>query len=261
MSYEHILYTVQDGIATITLNRPDKLNAFNDQMIAETKKAFKEAGRDEVVRCIVLTGSGRAFSAGQDLADVQDRGAGFSIGDHLRHGYNELIIQMVNLEKPIIGGINGVAAGAGCSVGLATDIRIASDKASFMQAFSRVGLIPDSGANWVLPRLVGYNRAYQMAITAEKITAEKALGWGLVNLVVPHEQLAETVQAWALKLAAGPTRAFGLTKRAMRQSEHMSLAEALEYESYLQEAAGRTEDNKEGVMSFLEKREPVFKGH
>ncbi|MBP8003003.1 MAG: enoyl-CoA hydratase/isomerase family protein [Chloroflexi bacterium] len=260
MPYETILYTVQDGIATIALNRTDKLNAFNDQMITETKKALKDSGRDDAVRCIILTGSGRAFSAGQDLADVQGRGEAFSIGEHLRHGYNELIMQMVNLEKPIIGAINGVAAGAGCSVALATDIRIASDKASFMQAFSRVGLIPDSGANWVLPRLVGYNRAYQMAITAEKVTAEKALDWGLVNMVVPHDQLAETVQAWALKLAAGPTRAFGLTKRAMRQSENMSLAETLAYESYLQEAAGRTEDNKEGVMAFLEKREPQFKG-
>ncbi len=257
---ESILYDVADGIATITLNRPHTLNAFTDQMIAETTQALKQAGRDTAVRCVVLTGSGRGFSSGQDLADVQARVGEFSIGEHLRHGYHKLILQMVGLEKPIIGAINGVAAGAGCGVALATDIRIASDKASFMLAFSKIGLIPDSGLNWLLPRVIGYSRAYELAITADKLPAGRALAWGLVNAVVPHDQLPETAAAWAHKLAAGPTLAFGLTKRAMVKTWDMSLAESLEYEAYLQEVAGRSADNKEGVLAFLEKRTPNFTG-
>jgi 2-(1,2-epoxy-1,2-dihydrophenyl)acetyl-CoA isomerase len=260
MSYETILFDSKDGVAAITLNRPETLNAFNDQMIRETTDAFKQCGRDAAVRCVVISGAGRAFSSGQDLADVNARSGDFSIGEHLRAGYNRLITQMVELEKPIIGSINGVAAGAGCSVALATDIRIASDKASFIQVFSKVGLIPDSGSTWILPRLIGYARAYEMAITADKVPAEQALAWGMVNSVVPHDQLPEITAAWAAKLAAGPTLAFGLTKRAMRRGFDSSLSEALAYEAFLQELAGRSEDNKEGVQAFLEKRPPQYKG-
>ena len=260
MVYETILFEVENGVATITLNRPDKLNAFNDQMINETTAAFKQAGRDNAIRCVVLTGNGRAFSSGQDLSDVTDRGNAFSIGDHLRHGYHKLIKQMVTLEKPIIGAINGIAAGAGCGVALATDIRLAADSASFMLAFSKVGLVPDSGVNWLLPRLIGQARAYEMAITADKVSAETALAWGMVNRVVPGAQLKENVAAWAGSLAAGPTLAYGLTKRAMNQAWQTDLFGALEYEAYVQEIAGRSQDNKEGVMAFLEKRAAQFKG-
>lgn len=260
MDYETIRYDVQDGVLTITLNRPDKLNAFNEQMTQETIRAFKQAARDDGVRCVVLTGAGRGFSSGQDLKGFVERGDEVSIGEHLRHGYNRLVTQMASLEKPIIGAINGVAAGAGCGIALACDIRIASDKASFMQAFSRVGLIPDSGSTWTLPRLIGYARAYEMAITAEKVPAEKALAWGLVNDVVPAAQLEEIVAAWARRLAQGPTLAFGLTKRAMRRAEDMGLAEALAYEALLQEVAGRSHDHQEGVAAFLEKREPEYRG-
>ncbi|MCB8965337.1 MAG: enoyl-CoA hydratase-related protein [Chloroflexota bacterium] len=260
MSYETILFDVADGIATITLNRPELLNAFNDQMIEETTHAFKQAGRDDAVRCVLLTGNGRAFSSGQDLADVTARIGSFSISEHLRHGYNRLIATMIGLEKPIIGAINGVAAGAGCGIALAADLRIASDKASFMLAFSKVGLIPDSGVNWLLPRLVGYARAYEMAVTADKIPADKAYEWGIVNRVVPHEQLLETALAWAGPLAAGPTLAYGLTKRIMQKTWDMSLPESLEYEASLQEIAGRSQDNKEGVIAFLQKRAPNFSG-
>jgi len=212
MSDETILLDINNGVATVTLNRPSSLNAFNDQMIKETFAAVRQTGRDATVRVIVITGSGRAFSSGQDLNDVQDRKEIFSIGEHLRTGYNRLIMAIVSAEKPVIAAVNGVAAGAGFGVALAADLRIASHKASFIQAFSRVGMVPDSGSTWMLPRLIGYSRAYEMAITAEQIPPEKALTWGLVNEVVPHEQLSEIVAAWARSLADGPTLALGLTK-------------------------------------------------
>lgn len=260
MSYETILYAVQDNVATITLNRPQTLNAFTDHMIQEATDAFKRAARDNEVRCLVLTGNGRGFSSGQDLAEVQARQGDFSIGEHLRHGYHRLIKQMMKTEKPIIGAINGIAAGAGCGIALATDIRIASDKASFMLAFSKIGLVPDSGTNWLLPRIVGQARAYEMAITADRIPAEKALAWGMVNQVVPHDQLREQVEAWAGPLATGPTLAYGLAKRAMNRSWNLSLDEALEYEAHMQELAARSQDFSEGVAAFLEKRDAIFKG-
>lgn len=260
MAYETILYEVADGVATITLNRPSKLNAFNDAMIGETLDALKAAARDDAARSIVLTGAGRAFSSGQDLAAFQERGEGGSIAEHLRHGYHRVVRQMVTLEKPIVGAINGIAAGAGCGVALAADMRIAADSASFMLAFSRIGLIPDSGVNWFLPRIIGYSRAYEMAITAERVSAATALEWGLANRVVPAEQLPEIAAAVARQLAEGPTLAFGLTKRAMQRGWGMSLDEALEYEAYLQEVAGRSADNREGIAAFLEKRPPNFTG-
>ena len=260
MTYETILYEVADGVATITLNRPSKLNAFNDAMIGETLDALKAAARDDAARSIVLTGAGRAFSSWQDLAACQERGEGGSIAEHLRHGYHRVVRQMVTLEKPIVGAINGIAAGAGCGVALAADMRIAADSASFMLAFSRIGLIPDSGVNWFLPRIIGYSRAYEMAVTADRVSAATALEWGLVNRVVPAEQLPEIAAAVARQLAEGPTLAFGLTKRAMQRGWGMSLDEALEYEAYLQEVAGRSADNREGIAAFLEKRPPNFTG-
>jgi 2-(1,2-epoxy-1,2-dihydrophenyl)acetyl-CoA isomerase len=229
-------------------------------MIGETTDAFKAAGRDGAVRCILITGAGRGFSSGQDLGDFQERGENVSIGEHLRHGYHRLIKQMVGLEKPIIGAINGVAAGAGCGVALAADIRIAADSASFMLAFSRIGLVPDSGLNWFLPRLIGYARAYEMAVTADRIPAEQALAWGMVNRVVPAGQLPEIAAAWARRLAEGPTLAYGLTKRAMNRAWGMSLDEALAYEAHVQEVAGRSKDNHEGIAAFMEKRAPQFTG-
>jgi 2-(1,2-epoxy-1,2-dihydrophenyl)acetyl-CoA isomerase len=260
MSYQTIHYDVADGVATISLNRPETLNAFNDTMTAETISAFRDAGSDDAVRCIVLTGQGRGFSSGQDLGGFRERQKEMAVSDHLRKGYNRLVMRMVGVEKPIIGSINGVAAGAGCSIALATDIRIMSDRASFIQAFSRIGLVPDSGSTWFLPRLIGYARAYQMAVTAEKIPAEKALAWGLVNEVSPHEQLHEMTEAWARRLADGPTQAFGMTKRAMHRSMLSSLADSMEYEALLQDIAVKTRDHVEGVSAFLEKRPAVFRG-
>ncbi|UCG23738.1 MAG: enoyl-CoA hydratase/isomerase family protein [Chloroflexota bacterium] len=261
MSYETILYEEDQSVATITFNRPESLNAFNNQMIAETISAVKAAGRDDAVRCVVMTGSGRAFSSGQDLKAVQSREKEFSIGDHLRQGFNKVVKGIVSLEKPVIGAINGVAAGAGFGIALATDLRIASHTASFILAFGRIGLVPDSGASWTLPRLIGYARAYEMAVTGEKVTADKALEWGLINQIVPAEQLPEVVSAWALSLASGPTMAYGLTKRAMYRGATSSLDDALAYEAYLQEITGRSDDFKEGVLAFVEKREARFKGN
>lgn len=260
MAYETILYDLRDGVAFIALNRPSKLNAFDDTMIAETLDALKVVGRTAEARCVLLTGEGRGFSSGQDLSAFAERGEGVSIGEHLRHGYHQLIRTMVGLEKPIIAAVNGIAAGAGCGVALAADLRIASDAASFMLAFSRIGLIPDSGVNWLLPRLIGYARAYEMAITAERVPATKAAEWGMINRVVPAAQLMEIAWATALQLAAGPTLAFGLTKRAMMQGFNQTLEEALSYEAFLQEVVGRSSDNREGVMAFMEKREPTFTG-
>jgi 2-(1,2-epoxy-1,2-dihydrophenyl)acetyl-CoA isomerase len=260
MDYAAIELVVAEGVAVITLNRPEKLNAFNALMTKETIDALKRTGRDHAVRTVVITGAGRGFSAGQDLADVAGRGDDFSIAEHLRAGYNRIVTLITTMEKPVIAGVNGVAAGAGCGIALACDLRICSAKASFIQAFSRVGLIPDSGSTWTLTRLIGYARAYEMAVTADRISAEKALSWGMVNEVVPHEQLPEILMAWARQLACGPTVAYGLTKRAMYKALNSTLAEALEYEAQLQDIAGRTADNKEGVAAFLEKREPEFRG-
>lgn len=260
MGYETILYNIEQSVATITFNRPRFLNAFNNQMIAETIAALREVRREDRVRCVVLTGNGKAFSSGQDLKEVGSEAATFSIGEHLRQGFNELVQQLVTLEKPVIGAINGVAAGAGCGIALATDIRVAAHTASFLLAFGRIGLVPDSGASWTLPRLIGYARAYEMAVTGEKIGAEKALEWGLINQIVPAEQLPEVVAAWSRSLAKGPTLAFGLTKRAMRRAANSSLEDALAYEAYLQEVAGKSHDFDEGVSAFLEKREANFKG-
>jgi 2-(1,2-epoxy-1,2-dihydrophenyl)acetyl-CoA isomerase len=259
MKYESIQYQVDGAVATITFDRPASLNAFNDQMIAESIQALEECSRDESLRCIVITGSGRAFSAGQDLKELQTKGEEFSIGDHVRQGYNRLVELIVTADKPIIGAINGVAAGAGCGIALATDIRIAAHTATFNLAFSRIGLVPDSGLTWILPRLVGMARAFEMAITGETLSAEKALSWGLVNQVVPADQMAEIVAAWAESLADGPAMALGLTKRAMRQAATSDLLAALANEAELQTVAGRSKEFVEGLAAFLEKRDPEFR--
>lgn len=256
--YETILYQVEEGICRISMNRTDVLNSFNEQMNREMTDAFKKADRDPEVRVIVLTGEGRAFSAGEDLANVKS--GDVSYGDILRKRYNPMIKQIVNTEKPVIAAINGVAAGAGCSVALACDFRIATKKASFIQAFVNIGLVPDSGAMYFLPRLVGMAKAIELTYLGDKISAEEAERIGLIHRAVDDEQFVDEVNQLAKRLAGSATRAIGLIKRALYHNMEVGLEEALEYEAHCQEIAGRTEDHQEGVKAFYEKRKPQYKG-
>ncbi|WP_429841348.1 enoyl-CoA hydratase-related protein [Brevibacillus sp. FIR094] len=257
--YETILYEVSEGVAVVTLNRPDKFNAFTAVMNKEITDALKQAQKDADVRCIVLTGAGRAFNAGQDLSDVSG-GGDVDYGGFLRDRYNPMILQFQKTEKPIIAAVNGVAAGAGMSVALACDIRLASEKASFVNAFVNIGLVPDSGGCYFLPRIVGIGKALELAMTGEKVSAEEALRIGLANQVYPAESFMEDALAYARKLASLPTKGIGLMKRTMYKGLEMGLEETLEYEAFAQEAAGSTADHKEGVTAFMEKRAPLFTG-
>ncbi len=264
MTYEFLLYEVQDGVLTLTLNRPDNLNSFNDEMSFELQKALKEAEKDPAVRCIILTGAGRGFSAGQDLKarSIQaENGDRPHLGDSIRKRYSPIVSRLRNMPKPVIALVNGVAAGAGASIAFACDMRIAVKEAKFIQAFVKVGLIPDSGACWLLPRLAGLGRALDLALTGEAIDAQKAYEWGLVNCVkdTPEEAQA-AARELAMRLAQGPTYAIGLIKRAMNQAMTMGFDDYLEYEAQLQEIAGRTDDYMEGVAAFAEKRQPAFTG-
>lgn len=264
-AFTTIQTAVHEGVLTITLNRPDSLNAYNQQMSSELSTALRNCQRDEAVRCVVLTGAGRAFCSGQDLAEIRDRyvtasDAPIDFSSHLRQRFNPVVSRLRALEKPTIAAVNGVAAGAGASFALACDLRICGQSASFVMAFIHVGLAPDSGATLTLMQHVGYSRAAEMCLLGEKITATEAQRWGLANRVVEDEQLAATTGQIAARLAAMPTRAMGLTKRALSHAWRTNLDEQLEYESLLQQTAGNTSDHREGVIAFLEKRKPRFTG-
>lgn len=260
MPYVTILTDTTEGVFTITFNRPDVLNAFNDQQAEEVLEALKKAERDPAVRCLILTGAGKGFCAGQDLGAIKGRSEAVSFRDHLAHTYNPIVSKLRSIEKPVIGQINGAAAGAGFGLALACDLRYAAAGAKFRMAFSGLGLAPDSGTSFLLPRLIGYARAYEMAVTNNPVTAEEALNWGMVNAVFPAEALPAATRALAVKLASLPTKAFGLTKRAMNKAVQLTIDEALDYEAHLQNIAGRTVDYTEGVAAFLEKRPPQFTG-
>lgn len=264
MTDEKILLTEKKGnVGIITLNRPDKLNSFNDELTFQLQDALKEMEKDKEVRAIILTGAGRGFCAGQDLQSrsiAQEMGQRPSLGDSIKRRYNPIVTKLRRMEKPIIAAVNGVAAGAGASVAFACDFRIVTDKTSFIQSFTKVGLIPDSGATFVLPRLIGVTRAFELMLSADKLTAEEALRLGVVNKVVTDEELMKEALALAEKLAAGPTKAFGLTKRAVNKAIFDDLEELLEYEANLQEIAGRSDDFEEGVKAFVEKRPAQYKG-
>ncbi|MBI2789160.1 MAG: enoyl-CoA hydratase/isomerase family protein [Elusimicrobia bacterium] len=258
-----LLNEQKDGVLTLTLNRPEVLNALTLDMMKGIREALKKASTDKAVKAVILTASGRAFCAGADLGDLKKRQSvsSFSLGDELRDHFNPLVAQIRKLEKPVIGAINGLAAGAGASIILSADLKVCAQNATFLNAFVRVGLVPDSGMTYSLPRFLGYSKALEHMWLAKPVTAEQALACGLVNKVVPAESVLVEAQLLAAELVKMPPLALALTKRAVNRSlEAASLDEQMEYEAQLQEILGRTSDHAEGVSAFLEKRPAQFKG-
>jgi 2-(1,2-epoxy-1,2-dihydrophenyl)acetyl-CoA isomerase len=258
-AFTALRYEVADAIATITLDRPEALNALTIPLKAGLLAAFRAVARDRTVRAVVLTGAGRAFCAGQDLKERLAPDAA-PLAVEVRERYNPIIAAMRSLDRPIVGAINGVAAGAGASLAFACDIRIAADDASFVLAFGRIGLVPDSGATWWLPRLVGPAKAAELALLGESLSAADAERFGLVARVVPHDAVVIEARAVAARLAALAPVALALTKRALERTWSISLDEALEDEAYRQGVAGATADHAEGLAAFVEKRPPRFTG-
>jgi 2-(1,2-epoxy-1,2-dihydrophenyl)acetyl-CoA isomerase len=256
-----VLVQAGDGITRLTLNRPDKLNSFNRMMMAELKSALEIAGADANCRVVVLTGAGRAFSAGQDLADgVYVKGGPQPDLGLVLDRYNPVIRLIRTLPKPVIAAVNGLAAGAGASLALACDLVYAARSASFMQAFAKIGLVPDCGSTWFLPRLIGEARAKGLTMLAEPLIADKAEAWGLIWKAVDDDQLKTEVDALAARLALGPTYGLALTKAALDASAGNTLSAHLDLERELQSKAGKSPDYAEGVGAFLEKRAPNFTG-
>ncbi len=262
MSYKNIEFTIDKGVAVLTLNRPDALNSFTAEMHGEVREVLSQAADDKSVRAVLMTGSGRGFCAGQDLNDrsVAPGADAPDLGDSVEKYYSPLILQITTMEKPVICAVNGVAAGAGANIALACDIVIAGRSASFIESFAKLGLIPDSGGTWILPRLVGMARAKGLAMLGPKVSAEQAEAWGMIWQVVDDEELMSTALGLAEQMATQPTRGFAFTKQAFAASAANTLATQLELERDLMRAAGRTHDYQEGVKAFLEKRTPTYKG-
>jgi 2-(1,2-epoxy-1,2-dihydrophenyl)acetyl-CoA isomerase len=263
MTELQVLSEDADGVLTLTLNRPAALNAFTRQMHRELADAMKQAERDPGIRVVLLTGAGRGFCAGQDLHEMEEETASATspgLARTLRATYNPLILRMRSLEKPIVAAVNGVAAGAGLSVALACDLRLAADTATFTTAFGRIGLVPDSGGMYFLPRIVGMSRAMELAWTARTIGADEGLTLGLVDRVIAAESLLSEAKSFATQLARGSATSIGLTKRGMLRSQSVDLETMLNYEAGLQEVAGRSADFREGLAAFREKRTPRFSG-
>ena len=260
MAYQCIRYEARDAVATIVLNRPDALNALTDEMKRELLDALKTSERDESVRAIVLTGEGRGFCTGEALNPELAKQAEPPVDRTLRELYHPIIERMRAMEKPIVAAINGTCAGAGVSLAMASDVRLASDKASFIMAFVKIGLVPDAGGTFFLPRLVGIGKAVEMCITGDKVDAAEAERIGLVNHTIAADRLMEEASKLAARLAQLPTRAIGLMKRAFNRSMRASLEDQLSYEADLQAIAARSADFHEGVQAFLDKRPAVFTG-
>lgn len=256
-----VLISLENGVLSLTLNRPEKLNAFNDEMHLALRAGFERAKTDSAVRAVLLTGAGRAFSAGQDLGDRDPaKNPAPDLGATLEMFYNPLVRQMRALEKPIVCAVNGVAAGAGANIAFVCDIVLAARSAKFVQAFAKIGLVPDSGGTWSLSRLVGEARAKGLAFTGDPIDAATAAQWGLIWQAVEDDHLAQTSMDLALKFASAPTFGIGLTKRAIQSAATNSLDQQLDLERDLQRAAGKSADYAEGVSAFLQKRKPEFRG-
>ncbi|MFZ6012046.1 MAG: enoyl-CoA hydratase/isomerase family protein [Bacteroidota bacterium] len=257
--FKFLKYSVDNGVASITLNRPEVYNALNDDITYELQDALKAVAKDDAVRVVVLTGEGKAFCSGQDLkaASGQEKR---SFLESLHKRYNPIIRAMRHLPKPIIGRINGVAAGAGCSLALACDITVAAEEATLIEVFINIGLVPDSGSSYFLPRLIGLARSFEMCSMGSRIKASEAAAMGLINKSVPADQLDAAVKEYASHYAQAPTKAIGLIKKMLNKATISSVDEMLDYEAYCQEIAGSTHDYKEGVKAFLEKRKPAFLG-
>lgn len=261
MSDTSVLIDKRDGYRVITLNRPDRLNAFNDAMHAALRAALDEAERDESCRALLLTGAGRAFCSGQDLADrLAKPGETVLAGAALDNYYNPLVLRLHGMRFPVVAAVNGIAAGAGCNVALACDIVLAAKSASFTQSFARIGLIPDSGGTWMLPRLVGMARARGLALLAEPLPADKAEDWGLIWKAVEDAALMAEAEKLCAHFAGAPTYGLGLIKQALDAGQTNGLAAQLDLERDLQREASRAPDYAEGVRAFFEKRKPVFTG-
>jgi len=253
-----ILFSIHNSIGKIVLNRPDVLNSFNMSMAKEFQAALDECAAAKSVRCILITGEGRAFSAGQDLAAAI--APGVEIKQIVQEQYNPIILKLRQLEKPVVCAVNGVAAGAGANIAFACDIALAASSATFIQAFSKIGLVPDSAGTFFLPRLIGLQRSTALMMLGDKLTAQQAVEYGLIYKVFPDESLMVEAEKMATRLASMPTKGLGYTKRLLNASLHNNLNQQLEMEGEMQEAAAKTLDHKEGVQAFLEKRKPVFKG-
>jgi len=266
MADSPVLYHKHDSIVTLTLNRPETLNAMNEAIMAELERRLMEIEADTTVRAVVLTGAGRAFSSGGDQkrdrhTEGQQPYFDGDLGGEVVERLNRCVLRLQRLAKPVIGSINGVAVGAGCNIALATDLRIASDTARFGEVFARVGLVPDGGGTYFLPRLVGTAKAMELILLADIIDAQEAMRIGLVNWVVPADKLPEETQKLAERLAQGPTLAYGLAKTGLYQGLTMSLEDTLNMEARNQSMAARSQDRAEGAAAFREKRQPRFIGH
>jgi 2-(1,2-epoxy-1,2-dihydrophenyl)acetyl-CoA isomerase len=260
--YQNIQFNIDEGLATLTLNRPDRLNSFNTDMHAEVKDAFRQIKKDSSIRCLIITGNGRGFCAGQDLSDrsVAASDEVPNLAESVEKNYNPLIRAITNLEMPVLCAVNGVAAGAGANIALACDIVFAARSASFIQSFNKLGLVPDSGGTWSLPRLVGQSRALSLCLLGEKVKAEEAQAMGMIYKVVDDDVLLSQVTTIGKQLAKAPTKGLALIKRAIRASSNNTLDQQLDLERDLQGVAGRTEDYREGVDAFMNKREPNYQG-
>ena len=262
MGYETILFETRPGAARLTLNRPDRLNSFTVKMHEEVADALSRVEADAEVRALLITGAGRGFCAGQDLADraVAPGAEPVDLGDSVERFYNPLIRRLTSLPKPIVCAVNGVAAGAGANIALACDVVLAAKNARFIQSFAGIGLIPDSGGSWVLPRLVGQARALGLALTGQPLNAEQAESWGLIWKAVEDDRLMEEAEALLARFAAGPTGGLAETKRLIRTTGLRSLHEELDLQRDVMRELGTTADFREGVTAFIEKRPPQFKG-